>query len=201
MSMEREAKTLYEMPTKQRSPYSVFAREFFRNNKHEYTSHVDLAKALVKTWNEMQDEEKSTYVEKCNKSLEDASELAVASEESPIPYDKDNLKKLKKYIKAGPTYRWEYSGYLSFVNEIFDICGDMTVSPEENVRMFAEMWESLEDEVQNKYRNKALGSLAAKKKPRKRNMGNALRKSDKIYTTSEGLEPSTFGSVGRHSNH
>lgn len=162
MSMEKETKALYEMPTRQRSPYSIFAREFFRNSKHKYSNHVDLAKALVKVWGEMQDEEKSMYVEKCNKDLEDISELAIASEESPIPYDKGDLKKLKRYIKAEPTYRWEYSGYLFFVNEIFDICGDVTVSPEENIRMFAEMWDSLEDEVQNKYRDKALSSLATK---------------------------------------
>ncbi|AFM98493.1 hypothetical protein EHEL_061230 [Encephalitozoon hellem ATCC 50504] len=163
--MKGEPDDLYEMPTKQRSPYSVFAREFFRDNRNEYPNCVDLAKALVKVWNEMEDEEKSIYAERCDRGLSDTRGLE--GDEGNMSCDKNTISKLKRYVKAECPYKWEYSGYLFFVNEIFDICGDMTVSPEENVCMFAEMWDSLDDETQNKYRNKALNSLAAEKTRKK----------------------------------
>ncbi|CAD25486.2 weak similarity to HMG [Encephalitozoon cuniculi GB-M1] len=166
---------LCKTSTKQRSPYSVFAREFFRENRFRYESYVLLAKAMVEEWGKMQAEEKSVYVEKCNKDLQTIGKSPDGDENKPSD-DLDSMKKLRKYAQSGYTHRWEYSGYLFFVSEIFDICCDMNVSPEENVRMFAEMWNQLDNETQTKCRNSALSLWAERNRERIEMYGAHSRK-------------------------
>ncbi|ADM11727.2 uncharacterized protein Eint_061210 [Encephalitozoon intestinalis ATCC 50506] len=159
--------SLYSMPTKQRSPFTVFARDFFQSNNYKYTSCVDTALNMMAVWKEMPDEERNMYVEKCNKDLEEANELD-GCDDGNLVNDTNTIKKLRKYVKIRDIQRWECSGYLFFVNELFDICGDINVSPEENVRMFIKMWNSLDEDVQGRYRSNALEMWMKKSRKKKR---------------------------------
>lgn len=131
---------------------------------------------MVERWKQMAESQQAEYVERSMAAVAETDAEAGSHAGREGVCDERMTKKLKKYVRSRMTYRWEYSGFLWFVDELFGICGDMSVSPEENVRMFAAMWREVGEEEQGRYRRAALESWSKEKKARGRSIDERAAK-------------------------
>ncbi|TBU18460.1 hypothetical protein CWI42_070300 [Ordospora colligata] len=145
---QAHSRRVLRMSRRSATPYSVFFKEYMMKNGVRSMNLVEAAHLVVKRWKEMTDGERSVYVAKCKEEMSKNKLSAKKCKECKLCEDEEVI----KAFESEAFKDWKITGYMCYLEDVFDVCGDIEASAEENAVMFSVMWNGFNEEVKDKYR-------------------------------------------------
>jgi hypothetical protein len=145
---QAHSRTVLRMNKSSTTPYSTFFKEYMMKHGVGSMSVIEAAHLVANRWKEMSNDEQSVYAVKYKADMRRNNLKANNYNECKLCDDEEVI----EAFRSGKFKNWKTTGYMCYLEEVFDICGDMQASAEENAVMFSVMWNSLNEEVKNRYR-------------------------------------------------
>lgn len=147
--MSSEAKDS-SRPKRVKGLFMFFLKKMCKKFAEDGVPFTEYFRIASEGWKKLNEEELDAYARE-----KEQAEKAYEYVKCEDYHGHKDMNRIRKYILRKRKYSWEYSGYLLFIEEMFDKC-DMSLSAQENAVMFAEMWRKLSERDRNKYRQTAL---------------------------------------------